>query len=111
MHHSHIFDAAAGYGKRFRMTSLIRADTRLPDGRAIEMMKEQLAHQLARELLRESDIFQVSEAMVGLYAVDAAFFVLTTEQLRQFATRQFKEGLDHATGFMPRECALQMEIS
>jgi hypothetical protein len=112
MDYTQVFDAASDYGKRFRACATIRSGYAGLDGHIAIRMKEQVATQIARSLLEQTDVFRVAEAMVGLYTVDADFFVLTTEQMREFAMHQFKEGMNHANRFIPAwNEPLQMEVS
>lgn len=101
MSYEQVFNAAAGYGRHFRVDKTLRHHTTIPPGQVILMLKEDASRQVAREIMQLEDVFRVQEAMPGLHVVSADFFVMTTEQMREFAIHQFREGMKHASGFMP----------
>lgn len=92
-------------------TSRLHIDTTVAlhqgdEGRVIHLAREQATKRLAAMISELPKALSVSTPMPGYCKVSADVIVLTSEEFADLMQRQFRAGVDHAQGFMPREFQL-----
>jgi hypothetical protein len=98
-----IFDINKLPDRRLSVRKMMSLDSRIDIGEAIHMAKQQMARQLAQKILEGDEFFWSRGDKVAQYNTleyGADCIVLTLEEYSQLKRSSFKEGIEHANGFM-----------
>jgi len=98
-----IFDINKLPERRLSVRSVFSIDSRMNIGEAIEMCKQKMARQLAQKIIDSDEFFwsrgdKIAQFSTLEYGADC--IVLTQEEYAQLKRNSFKEGIEHASGFM-----------
>lgn len=69
-------------------------------GEILHLTRTKIARELAEKIIREDKFFELK--MIGEYgSLRTDCIVMTQQEYADFAREKFKQGLQHAQGFMP----------
>lgn len=98
-----IFDINKLPDRRLSVRQVMALDSRIDIGEAIRIAKQQMARQLAQKIIDSDQFFwsrgdKIAQFSTVEYGADC--IVLTQEEYAQLKRNSFKEGIEHASGFM-----------
>jgi hypothetical protein len=98
-----IFDINKLPERRLSSRCMIAIDSRIDINEAIHMSKQKMARQLAQKIIDDDQFFwsrgdKIAQFSTLEYGADC--IVLTQEEYAQLKRQSFKEGVEHASGFM-----------
>jgi len=71
-------------------------------GEIMHMVRGRIARELAEKIVREDKFFELHVDKNGYGTMRTDIIVLTQQEYADFAREKFKQGLQHAQGFMPQ---------
>lgn len=90
--------------RRMTVRNLVALSEREQLGDAISIARQQLARMLAEKILEKGQVFSITGAQSGghrtvEFRVDC--IVLTADEFAALKQESFRQGVEHAQGFMP----------
>jgi hypothetical protein len=98
-----IFDINKLPERRLSIRCMISIDSRIDIGEVIHMSKQKMARQLAQKIIDDDQFFWSRDDKIAQFSTleyGADCIVLTQEEYAQLKRQSFKEGVEHASGFM-----------
>lgn len=101
-----IFDLKKLPERRVFVSKLIALHKHEDISREIQIIKEEIARRVAEVLLKDQSFFWSKGGQCGGFATleyGANCIVLTDEEFAEVKRQSFQDGIQHASGFRPRE--------
>lgn len=98
-----IFDINKLPNRRLQVRTMMSLDSRMDISEAVNMAKQKMARQLAQKIVEDDTFFWSRGDKVAQYNTleyGADCIVMTLEEYAELKRNSFKEGIEHASGFM-----------
>lgn len=99
-----VFNLADLPERRMTVRNLVALSEREQLGDAIDIARQQLSHLLAAKILKNGPFFSATPSVSGPYTsveIRVDCIVLTADEFVALKQGSFRQGVEHAQGFMP----------